>query len=471
MKRKIGVIVVLVVLFVGSPVLAGVKSFFDVDNKTISSGLVAACKYEYDIVIIAPEKFTQEIQPLVDHKNNHGVQTIVKTTEDIYSAYEGRDDAEKVKYFIKDALEQWNITYVLLVGGKKGQSFEWYVPVRYSNLDDGFSRYTMFISDLYFADIYRGENEFEDWDSDGDGVFSEWIGFTNKDVLDLVPDVYVGRLPCRNEIEVSTIVDKIIGYENNVYGELWFKKMVVAGGDTFPAFEGPEGELTCDRAAGYMKDFQITKLYATEGTLTGPEDVINAINEGCGFFFTRAKGGTDRIRIVTTDETEFVMLHNRHLTKLKNMDAHPICFLGECFHGKFDVCILNFIKLLLKDPNYHAVETNSDVIFECIAWQLVRQKGGGAIATVSNTNLCFGSGGDTNNNGINDDSEGYGGWLAVEFCKLYREEGLQTLGEIYGTSIKNYIDLFPVRTNKIHYKSVEEYILIGDPSLKIGGYP
>jgi hypothetical protein len=247
--------------------------------------------------------------------------------------------------------------------------------------------------------------------------------------------------------------------------------MVVAGGDTFPAFEGPEGELTCDRAASFMDDFQINTLYTSDGTLTGPEEVIAALNEGCGFFFTRAKGGTDRVRIVTSDETEFIILHNMHTSKLKNRNAYPICILGECFHGKFDVCILNFIKLLLKDPNSHAVETNSDVIFECIAWQLVRQIGGGAIAAVSNTNLCFGSGGDNNNNGINDDSEGYGGWLAVEFCRLYGEEGLQTLGEVYGTSLRNYMDNFPVNTNKIHCKSVEEYILIGDPSLRIGGLP
>ena len=74
---------------------------------------------EYDLVIIAPSKFTNELQPLVDHKIAHGVKTILKTTEDIYAAYSGRDKSEQIKYFIKDAKETWGITYVLLVGGLK----------------------------------------------------------------------------------------------------------------------------------------------------------------------------------------------------------------------------------------------------------------------------------------------------------------------------------------------------------------
>ena len=31
---------------------------------------------EYDLVIIAPSKFTNDLQRLIDHKNNHGVNTI-----------------------------------------------------------------------------------------------------------------------------------------------------------------------------------------------------------------------------------------------------------------------------------------------------------------------------------------------------------------------------------------------------------
>ncbi|HEC82581.1 MAG TPA: hypothetical protein ENI53_01685, partial [Thermoplasmatales archaeon] len=90
----------------------------------------------YDLLIIAPDKFSGELSRLVEHKEEHGIRTKFITTEEIYSNYNGRDSAEKVKYAIKDAIEQWGIKYVLLVGGMKGQRFKWYLPVRYSHLDD-----------------------------------------------------------------------------------------------------------------------------------------------------------------------------------------------------------------------------------------------------------------------------------------------------------------------------------------------
>jgi len=98
---------------------------------------------EYDMVIIAPDVFLQELQPLIEHKNNYGIRTFLETTNDIYNEFDGADKPEQIKYFIKDAIETRNIKYVLLVGGLKyyiwnnprdtinaGEEY-WHVPVRY----------------------------------------------------------------------------------------------------------------------------------------------------------------------------------------------------------------------------------------------------------------------------------------------------------------------------------------------------
>ena len=69
------------------------------------------------MVIIAPDMFSGSIQPLITHKNSHGVNTFLKTTEEIYTEYDGSDDAEEIKLFIRDAIETNNIKYVLLFGG------------------------------------------------------------------------------------------------------------------------------------------------------------------------------------------------------------------------------------------------------------------------------------------------------------------------------------------------------------------
>jgi len=198
-------------------------------------------KTTYDMVIIAPSIFSNALQPLIDHKNSYSIETILKTTKDIYSEYKdkGFDKAEQIKYFIKDAIEQYNIKYVLLAGGLKSTIYAkardntnigasgWHIPVRYSNIDENGDE--GFPSDLYYADIYKEGGVFENWDSDGDGILAEWP----DDISDLIPDVALGRLAFSDLKEVQEVVDKIITYETTSYGSDWFKKMIVISGDGF----------------------------------------------------------------------------------------------------------------------------------------------------------------------------------------------------------------------------------------------
>jgi hypothetical protein len=416
---------------------------------------------EYDMVIISPNQFYIIAQKLINHKNNHDVPTTFKSTQSIYKEYNGRDEPEDIKLFIKDAIETWDVNYVLLLGGRSMFYPKWHVPIRYIVLDDGTGYSTLF-SDLYYSDVYNDIGEFEDWDSNGDGIFAEW----GKDNLDLHPDVCIGRLPCRNMIEASIVVQKIIDYENTAYGQEWFNKLILVGGDSFPSYPGYEGEETCDFAAEYMDDFEKIKLYTSTGTLTGPEDITKVINNGCGFLFTRAKGGQDRLRVNLPEGDELIVFHNKYVKNYNNKDMYPVCILGECIHAKFDVALLNYFKFLKGEPNYFA----QDCIYECLAWSLVKKNGGGAIAVLSNTNICYGNSGDANENGIPDDVESFGGRLATEVLRLYGEEGYRVLGEIHYQTVEDYVSAFGVSTNKYHCKSVLDWILIGDPSLRIGGY-
>jgi hypothetical protein len=208
-------------------------------------------KSTYDLVIIGPEIFSSEIQRLIDHKTAMGVPSVLKTTEEIYDEYDGVDKPEQIKYFIKDALEDWDVKYVLLFGGLKSNLIAkqkddvnhgakaWYFPVRFSNLQwDGDESYNFtsgepgFITDLYYADIYKEGGVFDDWDSNGNGVFGEWSG-PLRDELDLYPDVAYGRLSCRSTREAKNVVDKIINYEQTPADPSWFDNMIVISGDGF----------------------------------------------------------------------------------------------------------------------------------------------------------------------------------------------------------------------------------------------
>ena len=95
---------------------------------------------------------------------------------------------------------------------KEGQTNTWNFPVRYSHVvppDEQEYPEQYFISDLYYADIFDSEGNFSSWDSNFDDIFAVWNA-TVKDEMDSYPDVYLGRLPCRNIPEVRAMVKKII---------------------------------------------------------------------------------------------------------------------------------------------------------------------------------------------------------------------------------------------------------------------
>ena len=435
---------------------------------------------EYDLLIVAPSKFTTELQRLVDHKENLGIRTKLVTIEDVYSSTTGRDGAEKLKYYIKQAIEEWNIKYVLLVGGKKSLLFGdwgmagpghendrlWYIPVRYSNLDD--TTEGGYVSDLYFADIYKYEDGtpvFDDWDSNDNGVYAEWKSF-KKDILDLYPDVYVGRLACRNKFEVKIIVDKIINYESKKADPSWFNKIILVAGDTFPddyeTTKYYEGEIETWHGYQYVSDkFEAVKLYTSEGTFTGPDDVINTISQGSGFLYFAGHGSPTAWASHAPGSHEWVnglMVYD--MPKLSNGEKLPVCIVGGCHNSEFNVSTFDWLK---NEWTYGPTP-------ECWSWWLTRNLRGGSIATIGNTGLGYGLIGDYNDNDIPDCIEGLGGWIESHFFQVYGEQGKEILGETWGQTVTDYVNTFPCNKDQIDRKTVEEWVLLGDPTLKIGGY-
>ena len=415
---------------------------------------------EYDMVIIAPSVFSSTLQKLVDHKNNVGVKTILKTTEEIYQEYQGVDKPEQIKYFIKNAIEQWDIKYVLLVGGLKSPIYgkprddpnqgskDWYLPVRYTNLKEMGGIYDPgYISDLYYADIYDANGNFSSWDSNGDGIFASWQSFGSKDYLDLYPDIYVGRLPCRNEKEVEIMVDKIISYEKNTYGQPWFKKMIGIGGDSFedPGTDYCEGEVSCEYVfETYMSDFTPVKLYASYKD-TDPEHVPSSeniqreITAGSGFLLFDGHGHPGAWNTHWPGEFSWedtpggITCYD--FFGLKNNGMYPVCVVGGCHNSQFNVSL---VSTVLKKP---FMWTHGYAYAECFSWHLARKVDGGSIASLGNTGLGYGDAGekgDLDGDGVNlpDCIEVAGGYQILQFFKNYAE-GKVILGETWGGAIRD----------------------------------
>jgi hypothetical protein len=437
---------------------------------------------EYDMLIITDETFVSQLQPLVDHKNNHDVKTIIETVQTIYPAYNGRDNAEDIKLRIKDAVEEWGIQYVLLAGGRKGQTFDWYIPERKTNNGDNFE--SGYASDLYYADLYKivdSELAFEDWDSNGNGIFAEFSGFiTKKDQIDYIPDVTVGRLPFRYKSEIKTVVDKIINYENNA-DDSWFKKAVFIAGDGGPPARGYdpgiyEDELECDFIADMLENngFNIEKLYTSLGTFASKDDVITGISNGAGLIHMSGHGNPAYWGNFLPDaETEAGMVDGLQLNdmnKLTNKEKLPIITVGGCHNAQFNTTMMNIPKDIVEYgiKGYFFGRPYRFFYMEwvprCFCTWLVFKNNGGAIASIGNTGLGIGY--------VNEHwNAGLSGWIMPRFYDSYTNQSKNIIGQAHDQAITDYINIIGGENN--HHedrKTIEEWILIGDPSLKIGGY-
>ena len=438
----------------------------------------------YDLIIIAPWKYVNSLQPLVTHKNTVGVKTRIVTLNEVYDQmfWEGRDNAEKIKYFIKTAKEAWGISYVLLVGDFRT------IPIRYVYNADNNTGWNepCFISELYYADLYDKNHNFSSWDSSNNGIYGEWYGEASRDTdIDLYPDVYVGRLACINEAEVRTMVRKIIRYETTTYGQSWFQRFVVVAGDTYPESENPnwtgyEGEINTEDAIENMSGFDPIKLWTSDGSFSGPKDVIRAINNGCGFVLF--EGHANAFSWSTHPPNEATTwvdgLNTLSMNLLRNKEMLPVCVVGGCHNNEFDVTPWNIIKGL-KEEGF-GYFTSGTIPFgsfwkytwirECWGWKLTRISHGGSIATIGCTGLGMSK----------EDKESFSGagdYLEPTFFYEYGVNGTTILGKVWGNAITDYLNKYPIDwmtpaawDSAIDAKSVQQSALFGDPSLKIGGY-
>jgi hypothetical protein len=425
----------------------------------------------YDLLIIAPLSYKRHIRPLIRHKEKFGIKTKFVSPIWIYLTTKGRDQAEKIKYYIKNEIEESGIKYVLLFGGRHGQLFRWDIPVRYSRVvppDEQEYPEQSFIADLYYADIYDSRGNFSSWDSNNDGIFSQWNA-TFQEEMDLYPDVYLGRLPCRNFLEVKIMVNKIINYEKEKLDESWFKNLILVAGDNYPnnnslpPIQFNEGELISEKAITLMPDFNPVRLYAGEGQDINRTTVNAIMNKGAGFayFCGHGSAGSWNTHYPPWGEKWTSGYKYKDMIYLKNKEKLPITVVGGCHNGQFDVTILNYLD---PNPDYFSW------LSKCWAWRLTSKIGGGAIATIANTGLGTHGDGDMDNNSIADYLEILDGWLELRFLELYGSEEKDILGENHADALTGYLLKFRGDDAMMDVKMVQQWQLFGDPSLKIGGY-
>ncbi|MBE3123098.1 MAG: hypothetical protein IMZ53_11480 [Thermoplasmata archaeon] len=396
------------------------------------------------LLIIAPEEYNAALQPLVTHKNQYGIGTTLMTTEWITAHSPGRDLAEQIKYAIKDAIETNSISSVLLVGGVEK------IPIRRSYVslwdfeDEGM------ITDLYYSDIYDSHGNFSSWDTNDNDKFGE-----SSDHVDLYPDVHLGRLACDSIQEVNITVDKIIHYETETYGSDWFNTMIFIGGNTFRWSPGNDGEENNLIIMGIMSQFAPKIIWTSKGNFNR-RTISNTITDGAGFLDYSGHGFEHGMGTYTPSGLQMKQYLTSYIKDQKNGYKLPIIFFDACLTAKIDYILqdtLDYSKIKnIVNFFVQVLGINTSQRIPCYAWVFLKHEDGGAIATIGATRTAYG--------GVDSGA----GKMSIEFFSAYNSS--EYLGQMMTQMQNGYI-------TDVHDDAftVEEFMLLGDPTLKIGGYP
>lgn len=151
----------------------------------------------YEYTIIAPAAYVPALERLVFWKKMKGMTAGVVTLESIlyHPDIKGDevskiyDDAGKVRHYLTYAYQQ-GAKYVFLVGKD--------VPFRYGCFREKIP------TDLYYSDLNGN------WNSSHSKDYG-----TISDNIDCLPELYVGRITCKNVTELNNYLYKLICYEKN----------------------------------------------------------------------------------------------------------------------------------------------------------------------------------------------------------------------------------------------------------------
>lgn len=366
-----------------------------------------------DNIIITSEELKSEASRLGEYRNSTGISTRVLTVKWIYERYEGVDGPERIRNCIVDFHLELDIRYVTIFGDADQ------VPVRYVYVPDPRGRDALVPTDLYYADLDNG------WDSNGDGLFAD----AKNDVIDGVPDIYVGRIPTGVELANSS-VDKIIGYSEGLnVSDPWFNRVLLISGD--PSGDGSVGTLNGSRLNEYLSQWiELEKVRLYHGQGLTKDSLMENLNLGYRFVNFAGHGMPGSWLL---DSKGSVRFEGPEVEDLMNGHMLPVVTSMACSTARFD-------------------DGTS------ISERLVLEPGGGAIAYIGPTREAWTYAG-------NSICKGLMGEMNWRIYEAY-SDGYVTLGEIWGVSISRYVGAHGLGS-VFNEKTVMEFALLGDPTLKI----
>lgn len=297
------------------------------------------------------------VRNLIALRQAQGLTATIVAVEDIYANYTGRDNAEKVRNFIKDAYNNWSTDYVLLGGDIN------VVPMRklFCFSGGGNGRWDNIPSDLYYQCLDGTYN------NDGDGYWGEPTDGANGGDVDLLAEVYVGRASAENVSEMANFVYKTLAYEKDDPTISSYKHKALMVGE-YLGFGGPSEYATDSleeirrgsSAHGYTTKgftnspfavYDVATIYDAPKYTWSKNTLISKINSGVYSIFDH-RGHTDY---------NYVMrFYNEDADALRNA-KFIFAYSEGCLPGNFEVdCVAEHLTTSTRSGMFAVVCNSRD---------------------------------------------------------------------------------------------------------------
>lgn len=252
------------------------------------------------LLVIAPAEFHPALREYIAAVAAERPVTLV-ALEDVLCEQEGADDPEKLKRFLFKAWRAGRCSHVLLVGDADC------MPMRFMVLDRAtpaaWNR-AFYPSDLYYADVARSDGSFDDWNASREGWHAGYFGEVcgehekqgpiNRDAVDYVPELALGRWPVSNMDEVRLVAAKTLRHRRQAREQKARHATLIAVGgwvENRPAMDALSGTLA--------RRFKIERHYwkgagRDDGTaLPSVAATLASFASGAGLFLHSGHGHDD----------------------------------------------------------------------------------------------------------------------------------------------------------------------------------
>jgi len=383
-----------------------------------------------DYIIITHPRFYQSAKQLLDYRRSQGLDVEMVKVQDIYDEFNhGIKSPLAIRRFLKYAYLNWNqnnkLKYVLFFGD--------------ANFDYK-SQSPVFI-DFVPTFFYQSE-EF--------GAVATDYPYSLVSGNDLIPDLFVGRIPVTTNSDVLIVVSKIIEYEQNAPVGQWRNQALYISGNDLrtyefnnpnrPLFRTQNSRVLENQLPNNHSSFRLNTIRDTSKTpdpnFGSTTDLIEYFDDGLFHINFIGHGGG-------AIWADVKLMNLNDVDRLNNKGMYPFITSMTCFTGAYD------------NPGNVG-----------LAQKFVLTPDKGAIGVVASSGL---------------------GWAYNDFAILwaigqYTYEKSLSIGEITSLGKINYlINKSSYFVNDTLYVSpgygilfndmVHQYNLIGDPYVKLAKTP